>query len=146
MSCATNCCPAPMVHSYRQELVTWRYQVRIPVGSDICHRDCGYTVLQTVQRPGVFSAAHGTVHYEKSVKSFEIRVGHIPGFGLLFVAKFHDCAESDVKQYSLIHATNCHSPWTRYEPPPPPPGPIFANTYLWTSIQYLLACTQNIKT
>ena len=39
----------PMVHSYRLGLVTWRYQVRIPVGPDICHRGCAYTVLLIVQ-------------------------------------------------------------------------------------------------
>ena len=60
-----------MAHSYRLELVTWRYQARIPVGPDIC----AYTVLQAVQRPGVYSAAYGTVHYKEPLKSFEIRVG-----------------------------------------------------------------------
>ena len=78
--------PAPMAHSYRLGLVIWRYQVRIPVGPDICHRGCAYTVLQTVQRPGVYSAAYGTVHYKEPLKSFEIRVGHSPGFGLPSVA------------------------------------------------------------
>ena len=62
-------------------LVTWRYQVRIPVGPDICRCGCAYTVLQTVQRPGMYSAAYGTVHYKEPSKSFEIRVGHSPGFG-----------------------------------------------------------------
>ena len=37
--------PAPMAHSYRLGLVTWGYQVRIPVGTGICHRGCAYTVL-----------------------------------------------------------------------------------------------------
>ena len=78
--------PAPMAHSYRLGLVTWGYQVRIPVGTDICHRGCAYTVLQTVQRHGVYSAAYGTVHYKEPLKSFEIRVGHSPGFGLPPVA------------------------------------------------------------
>ena len=64
-----------MNHSYRLGLVTWGYQVRIPVGRDICHRGCAYTVLQTVQMHGVYSAAYGTVHYKESLKSFEIRVG-----------------------------------------------------------------------
>ena len=27
--------------------------VRIPDGSNVCHRGCAYTVLQTVQIPGV---------------------------------------------------------------------------------------------
>ena len=75
-----------MAHSYRLGLVTWGYQVRIPVGTDICHRGCAYTVLQTVQRHGVYSAAYGTVHYKEPLKSFEIRVGHSPGFGLPSVA------------------------------------------------------------
>ena len=62
-------------HSYRLGLVTWRYHVRIPVGPDICHRGCAYTVLLNVQRPGVYSAAYGTVHYKEPLKSFEIKVG-----------------------------------------------------------------------
>ena len=78
--------PAPMAHSYRLGLVTWRYQVRIPVGPDICHCGCAYTVLQTVQRPGVYSAAYGSVYYKEPLKSFEITVGHSPGFGLPSVA------------------------------------------------------------
>ena len=44
------------------------------------------TVLQTVQMYGVYSAAYGTVHYKEPLKSFEIRVGHSTGFGLLSVA------------------------------------------------------------
>ena len=78
--------PAPMAHSYRLGLATWRHQARIPVWPDICHRGCAYTVLQTVQRPGVYSGAYGTVHYKEPLKSFEIRVGHSPGFGLPSVA------------------------------------------------------------
>ena len=42
--------------------------------------------FQTVQRHGVYSAAYGTVHYKEPLKSFEIRVGHSPGFGLPSVA------------------------------------------------------------
>ena len=41
--------PALMAHSYRL------YQVRIPVGPDICHCGCAYAVLQVVQRHGVYS-------------------------------------------------------------------------------------------
>ena len=62
------------------------YQVRIPVGKDICHRGCAYTVLQTVQKHGVYSVAYGTVHYKEPLKSFEIKVGHSPNFGLPSVA------------------------------------------------------------
>ena len=71
-----------MAHSYRLGLITWRYQIRILVGPDICHRGCAYTVLQTVQRPAVYSADYGTVHYKELLKSFEIRVGHSANFGL----------------------------------------------------------------
>ena len=95
---------AMMAHSYRLGLVTFSYQIRIPVGLDICHRGCGCTVLQTVQRHGVYSAVYGTVHYEKTLKSFKIRVGHRPGFGLPCVAILPHCTESDVKQYSLTHS------------------------------------------
>ena len=75
-----------MAHSYRLGLITWRYQVRIPVWKYICRRGCAYTVLQTLKRPGVYSAACGTVHYKEPLKSFEIRVGHSPGFGFPSVA------------------------------------------------------------
>ena len=78
--------PAPMAHSYRLGLITWRYHVRIPVGPDICHRGCAYTVLQTVQMPRMYSAAYDTVHYKEILKSCEIRVGHSPGVGLPLVA------------------------------------------------------------
>ena len=44
------------------------YHVRIPVGPDICHCYFAYTVLQTVQRPGVYSAAYGTVQYKEPLK------------------------------------------------------------------------------
>ena len=50
-----------------------RYQVRNPVGADIYHRGCVYTVLQTVQRRGVYSTAYGYVHYRGTLKLFEIR-------------------------------------------------------------------------
>ena len=50
-----------MDHLYGLGLVTWRYQVRIPVGPDICHPGCANTVLKTVQRHGVYSAVDGTV-------------------------------------------------------------------------------------
>ena len=75
-----------MAHSYQLGLVTWKYQVRIPVERNICHRGCAYTVLQTVQRHGVYSAAYGTVQFKELLKSLEIRVGHSPGFGLPSVA------------------------------------------------------------
>ena len=75
-----------MAHSYRLGLITWRYQVRIPIRKDICRRGCAYAVLQTVKRPVVYSAACGTVHYKEPLKSFEMKVGHSPGFGFPSVA------------------------------------------------------------
>ena len=68
----------PLAHPYRLGLVKWRYQARIQVRTDNCHRGCEYTVLRTVQRPRVHSAAYGTVHYKEPLKSSEIRAG----FGL----------------------------------------------------------------
>ena len=62
---------------------TWACNLEVP-GSNPCHR--AYTVLQTVQRHGLYSAAYGTVHYKEPSKSIEIRVGHSPGFGLPSVA------------------------------------------------------------
>ena len=57
-----------MAHSYRLGLVTWGYQVGIPVGTDICHRVCAYTVLQTVQRHGMYISAYCRVHYKEPLK------------------------------------------------------------------------------
>ena len=71
-----------MAHWYRLGPVTWKYQVRIPVGPDICHHGFVYRVLQNVQRHGVYSAGYGTVHYKQPFKVFKIRVWHSPGFGL----------------------------------------------------------------
>ena len=73
-------------HSYRLGLVTRRCQVRIPVKPDICHRGCAYTVLQTVQMNGVYSAAYGTLNHKEPLKSFKIIVGNRPGFELPSVA------------------------------------------------------------
>ena len=69
---------------------------------DICHRGCAYTytVLHSVQRPGVHSAAYGTVHYKEPLKSFEW--GTVPSSGFLLARYCHDCAESDEKQYLLV--------------------------------------------
>ena len=53
-----------------------------PGRTDIWHRGYAYTVLQTVKRHGVYSAAYGIVYYKEPLKSFESRVGHSPGFGL----------------------------------------------------------------
>ena len=59
---------ALMAHLYRLGLVTWRYQVRIRVGLNICHGGGAYTKLQTVQRPGVYSAAYGTLCCKEPLK------------------------------------------------------------------------------
>ena len=74
-------------------------QARIPVGPDNFYRGCAYTVLQTVQRHEVCSAVYGTVHYKELLKSFEIRVGHSPGFGLPSVAILTLCALSRIYTY-----------------------------------------------
>ena len=62
-------------------------------------------MLQTVPRRGVYSAVNSTVQCNEPVKSFEIRGGHRPGFGLPSVAILAQCAESYVKQYSRTHSS-----------------------------------------
>ena len=89
-----------------------------PVGPDICHRGCAYTVLQTVQRNGVYSAAYGTVHYnygtvqyKEPLKSFKIRVGHSLGFGLLSVAiPPWLCRKRCKAIFNMLFLTWCHQP------------------------------------
>ena len=48
---------------------------------------------------------HGSVHYKEPLESFEIRVRHSPGFGLPSCRDIAmpQCADSDVKQYSLTY-------------------------------------------
>ena len=89
----------------RGTITTYNYSV-CSVYKDICRRGCACSVLQTVQKHRVYSAIYGTVHYKEPLKSFEIRVGHSPGFGLPSVAILSHCAESDVKQYS--HTNHCY--------------------------------------
>ena len=56
----------PLIASFGPVLArNSRYWVRIPAGSDVCRRDCAYKVFQTVQRPGVYRAVYGTVHYKE---------------------------------------------------------------------------------
>ena len=93
-----SCGPEPMTHSSRLELVTWG-MLESRSGRIF---GCALTVhIQTVQRPGVYSAAYSTVHYYEPLKSFEIRVGHSPSFWPPLSRYCHDCASSNVKQYSL---------------------------------------------
>ena len=100
-----------MAHSNRQGLVTCRYQVRIPVGPDIWHRGCAYTVLQTVQMPGVYSATYGTVQYKELLKSFDIRVVIVPDSGFLLSWYCHDMQKatwSDIHIYMYLKSLqNC---------------------------------------
>ena len=60
-----------MAHSIRLWLETQKYWVRISVGSDICHRGCAYTVLQTVQMLAVQSAVYGTAYYKEPLTSID---------------------------------------------------------------------------
>ena len=60
-----------MAHSILLCLEAQSYWVQILVGSDVSHRGCAYTVLQTVQRHGVCSDVYGTVHYKEPLKLFD---------------------------------------------------------------------------
>ena len=58
-----------------------RYEIRTPVGSDICYRGCAYTAHPTLQMPRVHSTVYGTVHDEYTLESFD-QSGHSSDFGL----------------------------------------------------------------
>ena len=60
-----------MAHSILLCLETRSYLVLILVGSDVCHRGCACSVLQTVQRHGVCSDVYGTVQYQEPLKLFD---------------------------------------------------------------------------
>ena len=47
------------------------HSIMLWLGSDVCHRGCACTVLQTVQRHGVCSDVYGTVHYKEPLKLFD---------------------------------------------------------------------------
>ena len=82
-------------------LETERYCVRILVGSHVCHQSCAYTVLQTIQRPGVCSSVYGTV----PLKSFDSEDHSILIFDIDMLLRYcHECIESDVMRYSLTHS------------------------------------------
>ena len=87
--------------------------MRIPVGTDMCHCGCAYTVFKTVQRPGVHSAVYRAVHY---IEPFKIKVGHSPGFVLPSVAILPLCCKkrrnvifthSPQEIYIIINRTTC---------------------------------------
>ena len=69
--CVWNNEAVSMAHSILLWLETQSYWVQILVGSDVSHRGCAYTVLQTVQRHGVCSDVYGTVHYKEPLKLFD---------------------------------------------------------------------------
>ena len=48
-----------------------KYWVRIPAGSDIFHRGCAYTVLQTIQKPGQYNVVYGIVHEKEPLPLFD---------------------------------------------------------------------------
>ena len=91
---------ALMDHSVQLWLETQRYWFRIPAGS-VCHHGCAYTVLQTVQMPWVRNVVYGTVNYKEP--------WIVLTSGFLLSRYRHDCAKSDVKQYSLCwrYSFNC---------------------------------------
>ena len=66
-------------------LVTWRYQVRIPV---VRLWLCIYSAPNCSKPKGLECAVlhYGTVHYKEPLKSFEVRARRSPGFGLPSIA------------------------------------------------------------
>ena len=70
------------------------------VFSDVCHRGCTYTVLQTVQC-AVLSMVLCTI---KNSLSQSIGVGHNSDLGFFLSRYRHECVENDVKQHSLTHS------------------------------------------
>ena len=70
--------------SYRRRLVTWRWGL-LHIQCSKLYKGMEYTVLPMVLC---------TINMIKN--SFEVRVGHFPSVAILT-----QCAESDVKQYSL---------------------------------------------
>ena len=76
-----------------------------------CHRGCAYTVLQTVR-----SLQYTVLFMVPYIISYSTRVGHSSDFCIVLTSGFllsrycHDCAERDVKQYSLIHSYVIRAP------------------------------------
>ena len=75
-----------MAHLVQLWLENQRYWFRILAGSDVCHRGCANTVLQTFQRPGVRSVVYVIKHYEEPLKLFDKSPANMrrwPNVGLL---------------------------------------------------------------
>ena len=123
-----------MAHSYRLGLVTWSYQVRIPVGSDICHRGCAYTVPQTIQRHGVHSVVYGTVHYKEPLKSFEI---------IIIIIIIINNGEFLYSAHTMLCALHTYYPWSLdlfIHVPFQPPTALAAISALATSRSHCHLC------
>ena len=86
-----------------------RYWARIPAGTNVYNWGCSYTVLQTIQRPGVCSALYGTMHYGEPLKSFgksrAAPIENSPYFGLSSVEVLPlSCRKRQKAIYSLTHS------------------------------------------
>ena len=81
------------------------YWYLILAGLAVCHQGCAYTMLQIVQRPGVCSADYGSVYYKKNLKSFDKSraQSRLRASFCRDITIGPNCAECDVKQYSLTH-------------------------------------------
>ena len=88
--CVWNNEAVSMAHLILLWLETKSYWVQILVGSDVSHRGCFYTVLQTVQRHGVCSDVYGTVHYKEPLELFD------KSSPFLLLRYCHACAESNI--------------------------------------------------
>ena len=70
-------------------------------------RGCANTVLQTVQRCGVYSVSYITLHYDEPLKSFEIRVGNSPGFRASFCRDIASMCRKQRKAIFCKFTFNC---------------------------------------
>ena len=70
--------------------IDWRYQVRISVEPDICHRGRAYIQCSKLFKDlecAVMPIWYCALHCKEPLKSLAIRVGHSPGFGSPAVAR-----------------------------------------------------------
>ena len=69
--CLVHAAPSPV---FSLHYIVCIELVKMAILISVRYRSCAYTVNQTVQRHGVYSAAYGAVDYKEPLKSFKIRL------------------------------------------------------------------------